>query len=67
MRDHTAIERLAEGYLKLLYPDREVSQQEYDDNCLTHAIALRQRVRQQLNQLDPEFKQVNISIGELVG
>ncbi len=62
VRDLNAIERLASGYLKLLYPNMQVGRQEYIDNCLRPAVALRQRVREQLVQLDPEFKRVRIEV-----
>lgn len=63
-RDRNAIIRLASGYLKLLFPSLKVTRQEYIDFCLRPAIALRQRIRDQLTLLDPEYKRVHIAPSE---
>ena len=61
IRDKHAIERLAAGMLKLLYPDGRIE----DDGlhrCLELAIDLRSRVHQQLERMAPgEFRAKRIS------
>ena len=60
MRDNKAIARIAEGYLKLLFPDLQVSDEEFVEYCVNPAIRMRQQVRDELSKLDPEFKWVTI-------
>lgn len=62
IRDKNAIWRLAAGLLKLLFPDLRVSREELYEFCLRPAISLRQRVRHQLAYLDPEYKDMVISV-----
>jgi ATP-dependent Lon protease len=52
-RDVTAIERLASAFLKLYFPDLRVSRDEFDTFCLSPAISLRERIREQLVYVDP--------------
>jgi len=59
-RDITAITRMAAGYCKLLFPHGELSEEDAAEYCLKPAIALRQRIRDQLAMLDPEYAQVRI-------
>ncbi len=59
-RDVKAIQRIATGYLKLLFPDIRLTSQEFIDFCLQPAIDLRQRVRDQLALIDQEYKSVRI-------
>jgi ATP-dependent Lon protease len=60
MRDNKAIARLAEGYLKLLFPDLEVTEEEFIEYCVNPAVRLRQLVRDELAKLDPEYQWVTI-------
>jgi ATP-dependent Lon protease len=60
LRDRKAISRLASAYLKLLFPDLNLSEQEFVDYCVIPAIELRQRVRNELNKLDAEYSAVEI-------
>lgn len=60
MRDNKAVARLAEGYLKLLFPDLIVSTDEFTEYCVNPAVRMRQQVRDELAKLDPEFKWVTI-------
>lgn len=53
VRDRNAIERLAAGYLKLLFPDFQLSHDELVEYCLRPAASLRQTVREQLAEMDP--------------
>jgi ATP-dependent Lon protease len=62
IRDKIAIWRLAAGLLKLLFPDLRVTQEELYEFCLKPALSLRQRIRNQLSLLDPEYKNIVISI-----
>ena len=62
IRDRNAIVRLAAGYLKLLFPDLRLSQNELVENCLRPAASLRQTIRDQLAGLDPEYKQLTIEV-----
>jgi len=62
IRDKNAIWRLASGFLKLLFPDLNLSRDELYEYCLKPAISLRQRIRNQLAYLDPEYKAMAISV-----
>ena len=56
LRDTRAIQRLACGYLKLLFPDiHSVTTEEFDEFCLQPAVALRSNIRLQMAIMDPEF------------
>ena len=57
IRDQTAIVGNASGLLKILYPDLRVSRDAFNNFCLQPAIEMRQNVRNQLWQLDEEFRQ----------
>lgn len=55
-RDHTAVERIASGLIKLLYPDGNLTRPELEE-LVAFACELRQRVHQQLCALAAgEFK-----------
>jgi ATP-dependent Lon protease len=60
MRDNKAIARLAEGYLKLLFPDLNVTNDEFVEYCVNPALRMRQQVRDELSRLDQEYKWVTI-------
>lgn len=60
MRDKKAIERLAVGFLKLLFPDLKLSPDELYKYGVLPAVKLRQHVRDQLAKMDPEYKIVTI-------
>jgi ATP-dependent Lon protease len=60
MRDNKAVARLAEGFLKLLFPDLKVSEQEFTEYCVNPAVRMRQQIRDELARLDQEFKWVTI-------
>ena len=62
MRDRNAITRLAAGYMKLLFPDMQLSHEELIEFCLRPAARLRQSVRDQLAAIDPEFKRLGIEV-----
>jgi ATP-dependent Lon protease len=60
MRDNKAIARLAEGFLKLLFPDLKVNDEEFIEYCVNPAVRMRQQIRDELAKLDQEFKWVTI-------
>jgi ATP-dependent Lon protease len=62
VRDHNAITRLASGYMKLLFPDLQMSHQDLVEYCLRPAARLRQMVRDQLAILDPEYPNLLIDV-----
>ena len=55
--DQQAILKTASGFLKLLYPNLELTLQDYQRDCLEPAKELRQHIRNLLYNLDDEFKQ----------
>lgn len=61
MREKKAIERLAAGYLRLLFTDIGPTSSEFYEYCVKPSINLRQAVRDQLCKMDPEYKIVSIS------
>ena len=60
MRDIKAIRRLAEGFLKLLFPDLELSKDEFMAYCVNPAVRMRQLIRDELSKIDQEFSWVTI-------
>jgi ATP-dependent Lon protease len=55
--------RMASGFLKLLFPNlTDIKDVDFIKHCLEPAIALRQRVRDQLYYLDPEYKNYIITV-----
>ena len=63
LRDRKAIARVAAGFLKLLFPDLQVTDEEFRGFCVRPAVALRQRVRDELHKMDPEYAAVEIGVG----
>ncbi|NWH06557.1 BREX system Lon protease-like protein BrxL [Desulfobacter latus] len=56
LRDTRAVQRLACGYLKLLFPNLDtVTLTNFEKFCLQPAIDLRSNIRRQMAMLDPEF------------
>lgn len=56
LRDTIAVQRLACGYLKLLFPNLEsITLEQFDEYCLQPAIDLRSNIRRQMAIMDPEF------------
>lgn len=62
IRDKNAIWRLAAAFLKLLFPDKQVTREEFYEYCLKPALDLRQRIRNQLSLLDSEYKSMTITV-----
>lgn len=57
IRDENAIISNTSGLLKILYPDFRVTRDAFNNYCLKPAVEMRQLVRDQLWQLDEEFRQ----------
>lgn len=55
MRDNKAIARLAEGFLKLLFPDLNVTTEDFIEYCVNPAVRMRQQIRDELTKLDQEY------------
>ena len=56
LRDTRAVQRLACGFLKLLFPDiKTVCLHEFNEFCLQPAIKLRSNIRRQMSIMDSEF------------
>jgi ATP-dependent Lon protease len=69
LRDTRAVQRLANGFLKLIFPNlTQLIPKDFERYCLMPAIELRSNVRQQMAQMDSEFspKIAHISLRELV-
>jgi ATP-dependent Lon protease len=60
MRDTKAIARLAEGFLKLLFPDLVLNEEEFITYCVNPAVRMRQQIRDELAKIDQEYKWVTI-------
>jgi ATP-dependent Lon protease len=60
MRDTKAISRLAEGFLKLLFPDLELSDEDFILYCVNPAVRMRQQIRDELSKIDQEYRWVTI-------
>ena len=60
MRDTKAIEAGAGGLMKILFPDKNLNEDEFYKFCVNPAVELRQRVRDELCKLDREYKPITI-------
>ena len=65
IRDKRAIERIAAGYCKILYPTRDMTDYELFEYCLEPARQYRQIIRDQLALMDPEYGRTSIKIEPL--
>lgn len=60
-RDTIAVRRMVDGYLKLVYPDREFTKEQIEE-VIQLALEMRRRVKEQLKKLgDMEFYDVKFS------
>lgn len=55
MRDSKGVEAGATGLLKILFPDKAPTEEEFYKYCVNPALELRQRVRDELCKLDREY------------
>jgi len=62
LRDRKAITRLATGFMKLLFPSLEPTHEDFVNYCVKPAVELRQRVRDELHKMDPEYPEVAIGV-----
>jgi ATP-dependent Lon protease len=60
MRDSRAIESGATGLLKILFPDKAPTEQDFYRFCVNPALEMRQRVRDELSKLDREYAPVSM-------
>ncbi|MCB0747157.1 MAG: BREX system Lon protease-like protein BrxL, partial [Ignavibacteriae bacterium] len=60
MRDSKAIEAGAAALLKLIFPDKAPSDEEFYQYCVNPAVELRQRVRDELCKMDREYSPATI-------
>lgn len=61
-RNQEAISSIASGIMKILFPDGDVSDQDFWRYCVKPAISLRQLVWDQLYQLDGEYRQYEATL-----
>ena len=64
LRDKKAIIRTATAYLKIFFPNLEVSNEEFKKYCVKPAIELRQKIRDELWKMDREYEKVDIKVKE---
>jgi ATP-dependent Lon protease len=62
LRDRKAITRLATGFMKLLFPSLGPTHEDFVNYCVKPAVELRQRVRDELHKMDPEYPEVAIGV-----
>lgn len=55
LRDREAIRKLICGYLKLLFPDLNLSLAEFETHCVVPAKELRSYIRRQMSLMDAEY------------
>ncbi|MBC8506960.1 MAG: BREX system Lon protease-like protein BrxL [Anaerolineales bacterium] len=60
MRDSRAIEAGATGFLKILFPHQEPSEEDFYQYCVNPALEMRQRVRDELCKLDREYLPISM-------
>lgn len=60
MRDTKAIEAGAAGLMKILFPDKNLTDEEFVKYCVNPALEMRQRVRDELTKLDREYLPTHI-------
>jgi ATP-dependent Lon protease len=56
-RNHESISSIASGMMKILFPDGNISDDEYSQYCLRPAVRMRQLIWDQLYSLDAEYRQ----------
>lgn len=61
-RNEDAVQSIASGLMKLLFPHGEVSDEDFEHYCVRPAVELRQLVWDQLQMLDAEYRQFETNI-----
>ena len=56
-RNHEAVQSIASGMMKILFPDGKVSDDDFERFCLRPAVRMRQLIWDQLYTLDAEYRQ----------
>jgi len=56
MRDRRAIETSSAGLMKIIFPDKKCSDEEFYRYCVNPALELRQRIRDELCKMDMEYR-----------
>lgn len=60
MRDSRGIESGATGLLKIIFPNKEPSEEEFYKYCVNPALEMRQRIRDELCKLDREYAPITM-------
>ena len=60
MRDSRAVESGASGLLKILFPDKDPTDEDFYRYCVNPALEMRQRVRDELSKIDREYAPVSM-------
>lgn len=60
MRDSRAIEAGVTGLLKIIFPDKNIVEEEFYEYCVNPALELRQRIRDELCKLDREYSPISM-------
>ncbi|MCS6777746.1 MAG: BREX system Lon protease-like protein BrxL [Chloroherpetonaceae bacterium] len=61
-RNEEAVRAIATGFFKILFPDRELSTEEFYRYCIRPALRMRQLIWDQLYALDAEYRQYDQQI-----
>ena len=62
-RNADSVLSIASGYMKILFPDGSVSDEDFERYCVLPAVKLRQNIWEQLQVLDGEYRQYDSRIG----
>jgi ATP-dependent Lon protease len=60
MRDSRGIESGATGLLKIIFPNKEPSEEDFYKYCVNPALEMRQRIRDELCKLDREYAPITM-------
>jgi ATP-dependent Lon protease len=61
-RNEDAVRSIASGMMKILFPDGQLTDEEFDHYCVRPGRILRQNIWQQLQMLDDEYRQYESQI-----
>jgi ATP-dependent Lon protease len=61
-RNEDAVQAIASGLMKLLFPHGEVSREDFEHYCVRPAQMLRQFIWEELQALDAEYRQYESEI-----
>jgi ATP-dependent Lon protease len=60
LRDSRAIEAGATGFMKILFPDKNPSDEDFYRYCVNPALEMRQRIRDELSVMDREYQPISM-------